>query len=85
MAVYPALGVLLEAARSCALPPSRTTPEPGTPNYPTSMLALATTLPPRMQRPSWCLNDYLVLEKLYKGESGGEGYIPYMYKGEKEG
>ena len=68
MTVFPALGTLLEAARNCALPPSRTDIEPGTPNYPTSMLALSPVAPPRMQRAGWCLADYTVVEKLYKGE-----------------
>lgn len=69
MTTYPDLGLLLEASRNCCLPPSRTEPVPGTPNYPTIMLALSSSLPPRMQRPSsWCLADYTVLEKLYKGE-----------------
>ena len=49
------------------LPPSRMEPEPGTPNYPTAMLALSNTAPPRMQRSNWCLADYTVIEKLYKG------------------
>jgi hypothetical protein len=68
MRTYPELGALLEAARNCSLPPSRTQPEPGTPNYPTSMLAVSMTLPPRMQRSSWCLADYTIIEKLYKGD-----------------
>ncbi len=68
MYTYPALTALLEAARNCSLPPSRTEPEPGPPNYQPSMLALAVSVPPRMQRASWCLADYVVLEKLYKGK-----------------
>ena len=74
MVLFPALGSLLEAARNCALPPSRTVPEAGTPNYPTSMLALSSTMPPRMARSCWCLADYTVLEKLYKG------YASSVYK-----
>ena len=32
------------------------------------MLALSIAVPPRMARPSWCLADYAIVEKLYKGE-----------------
>ena len=74
MVVFPALGSLLEAARNCALPPSCSMPEAGTPNYPTSMLALSSMMPPRMARPVWCLADYTVLKKLYKG------YASTVYK-----
>lgn len=68
MTVYPALDRLYNSARKCALPASRTTPAEGTPNYPTVMLALTNTMPPNMSRPNWCLADYAVVDKLYKGE-----------------
>ena len=74
MTVYPALSTLLKAARDCSLPPSRTEPEPGSPNYPTSMLALSNNIPTRMHRANWCLADYAVVEKLYKG------YASTVYK-----
>lgn len=63
----PSLERLLSAARHCNLPPSPRTPEPGTPNYQTILLSLSLTVPPRMQRKNWCLDDYTVLEKLYTG------------------
>jgi hypothetical protein len=68
MTVYPALDRLYNSARKCALPPSRTTPAEGTPNYPSVMLALTNTMPPNMTRSNWCLADYAVVDKLYKGE-----------------
>ncbi|GAX83446.1 hypothetical protein CEUSTIGMA_g10871.t1 [Chlamydomonas eustigma] len=67
MIVYSALGKLLETARQCALPPSRKEPKSGAKDYPTVMLALSKCLPFHMQRPTWCLADYVVTEKLYKG------------------
>jgi hypothetical protein len=38
------------------------------------LLSLAPTVPPRMQRQQWCLDDYTVLEKLYTG------YASTVYK-----
>ena len=74
MAVFPALTRLYAAARMCALPPSCTVPEPGTPHYPSEMLALSLSAPTRMSRPSWCLADYAIIEKLYTG------YASTVYK-----
>eukprot|EP00798_Chlamydomonas_sp_ICE-L_P015342 gene15342-21429_t len=73
--IFPSLDRLLQAAESCNLPPSPRFPEPGTPNYPTIMLGLSNSLPQRMQRHKWCLNDYTITEKLYKG------YASTVYKG----
>ncbi len=67
----PQLERLLRAARHCVLPPSpRAEPPPGspagTPNQ-TTLLALSHTLPPRMVRQHWCVDDYVMGEKLYTG------------------
>ncbi|KAG1680441.1 hypothetical protein FOA52_015534 [Chlamydomonas sp. UWO 241] len=60
MLVYPALPVLLHAARACALPPPPPAPV-------TTMLAKHRQLPADMQRERWCIGDYTLQEKLYKG------------------
>ena len=49
--------------------PSNMRPHPGL-----QMLSLAPTVPPRMQRREWCLDDYTILEKLYTG------YASTVYK-----
>ncbi|KAG1668882.1 hypothetical protein FOA52_016051 [Chlamydomonas sp. UWO 241] len=67
MTVYAELHTLIASARNCALPPARTSPQPWTPNYPTTMLALSASVPPTMTRPLWCLADYQLVAKLYKG------------------
>jgi hypothetical protein len=49
----------------------------------TKLLALCPTVPPAMQREGWCMSDYVVLEKLYKGyaskgarRGGGPACLP---------
>lgn len=74
MTVYPELDMLIGAARKCALPPARKAPDAWTPNYPSTMLALSSTASPSMARASWCLADYQLVAKLYKG------YASNVYK-----
>jgi hypothetical protein len=42
-------------------------PPPPTPGSKSTILALCPQIPPSMQRAEWCLDDYIVMEKLYKG------------------
>jgi hypothetical protein len=42
-------------------------PPPPAPGARSQLLALCPHLPPSMQRTEWCLDDFIVLEKLYKG------------------
>eukprot|EP00955_Chlamydomonas_euryale_P001320 15404-Chlamydomonas_euryale.AAC.5 len=74
MVVFPELTALVRAARACALPPARRSPEAWTPDYPSTMLALSNTAPPAMARQRWCLADYHLVAKLYKG------YASNVYK-----
>eukprot|EP00955_Chlamydomonas_euryale_P048022 353849-Chlamydomonas_euryale.AAC.8 len=60
MIVYPALPVLLQAARQCALPPPPPAP---------TLLAKSRELPAPMERERWRLQDFAMVEKLYKGYS----------------
>ena len=75
MTVFPALHRLLAAARICALPLPCTEPAAGTPNYPTTMLSLSSTVPAAMQRPNWCLADYAITDKLYEGAAQAPGHL----------
>jgi hypothetical protein len=54
--------------------PKQAQPSNMRPRAGTQMLSLATTVPPRMQRSHWSLEDYTVLEKLYTG------YASTVYK-----
>eukprot|EP00775_Hariotina_reticulata_P011671 gene11671-11814_t len=49
-------------------------PPPASPGRRSTLLALCPQLPPSMHRKDWCLNDYVVLEKLYNG------YASVVYK-----
>jgi hypothetical protein len=62
----PALDRLMHSARHCSLPPSPRV-EAGAPGNATALLSLSPTVPPRMQRANWCLDDYTVSDKLYTG------------------
>jgi hypothetical protein len=49
-------------------------PAPERPAPPrTKLLALCPTVPPAMQREGWCMSDYVVMEKLYKGYASKGG------------
>lgn len=42
-------------------------PGPGSPGRRSTLLAVCPQLPPSMQRNEWCLDDYVITDKLYKG------------------
>lgn len=42
-------------------------PPPVSPGRKSTLLAICRQLPPSMQRTEWCLDDYIITDKLYKG------------------
>lgn len=42
-------------------------PPPVSPGRKSTLLAICRQLPPSMQRTEWCLDDYVITDKLYKG------------------
>lgn len=46
---------------------SHAAPPPISPGRQSKLLAVCPQLPPSMQRPEWCLADYTVVDRLYKG------------------
>lgn len=42
-------------------------PPPLSPGRRSTLLAICRQLPPSMQRAEWCLDDYIITDKLYKG------------------
>lgn len=42
-------------------------PPPCSPGRKSTLLAICRQLPPSMQRSEWCLDDYIITDKLYKG------------------
>lgn len=42
-------------------------PPPVSPGRKSTLLAICRQLPPSMQRVEWCLDDYIITDKLYKG------------------
>jgi hypothetical protein len=42
-------------------------PPPVSPGRKSTLLAICRQLPPSMQRAEWCLDDYIITDKLYKG------------------
>ncbi len=55
---------------TCSSGPSYTAspaPPPIEPGRKSTMLCLNPTIPPSMQRSEWCLDDYILQEKIYKG------------------
>ncbi len=42
-------------------------PPPPLPGHKSTILAICPQLPPSMQRAEWCLDDYVIMEKLYTG------------------
>jgi hypothetical protein len=43
-----------------------------------TLLALCPQLPPSMQRSEWCLDDYAVTEKLYKGYASVGAFFAFL-------
>ncbi|KAG1676372.1 hypothetical protein FOA52_001167 [Chlamydomonas sp. UWO 241] len=74
MQLYQPLLAKLAAARNCMLSPTINKPAAGTPGNVTQMMSLARCLPPNMERGNWCLGDYEITDKLYKG------YASSVYK-----
>lgn len=59
--------VIPPAAGGPVLPPGSPASTFGNVPYPTVMLSTSSTMPPRMQRAKWSLDDYVIMEKLYTG------------------
>jgi serine/threonine protein kinase len=51
-------------------------PPPASPGRKSQLLALCPHLPPSMQRAEWCMDDFIVMEKLYKGYASVGAHRP---------
>jgi hypothetical protein len=61
-------GLSMQASVDCPRTPQGCTPLPPTsPGGKSTLLAVCPQLPPSMQRKEWCLEDYVITDKLYKG------------------
>jgi hypothetical protein len=52
---------------SVASPHASLGPPPISPGRRSTLLAVCPQLPPSMQRAEWCFDDYVIMQKLYKG------------------
>ncbi len=50
-------------------------PPPITDGRKSTMLAICPQLPPSMQRPEWCMDDYTIMDKLYTGYASTGVYV----------
>jgi hypothetical protein len=51
------------------------------PGRKSTLLAICRHLPPSMQRTEWCLDDYVITDKLYKGYAsmGEHGVVDWQH------